>query len=328
MTLVELMVAVGITMVIMALSIKFFQGQFASYYSGKETKKIQETNGDIGELLRRDLAAAGYGVTPQMAFYILDGGSGGSDTIYINDVSAVPQPTGQPTEMSLVASPCPAGDQFTSASNQMTLANYASNTSLYQGMFYSNDFTPADFPWVISDVTLSNAADVKVAKITSAPGPTGAIALNATLTGTNVAPAIAYYVSGNNLMRLDRSSGGPQIVAENVVDLQVAYQALNTSTSNPLTQSNWYGAAGCSGTGDQVSGKCSRVPLDLTLTLALRVTIVTRSEDKSGQLNSLQYCRPAVENRAGDPLGSASCGYIYRTYQFTVQPRNVVATPD
>ena len=171
MTLVELMIAVGITMVIMAMSIRFFQGQFSSYYSGKETKKIQETDCDVGELLRRDLVGAGYGVTQQMAFYIVDGGTTGSDAIYISD------PTAVSSDMSLTTSPCPAGTQFTSSGDQMTLANYTQNSSSDLTMFYNGDYNATDFIWVISDTTLSNAGDSKVAQITGLPSANGIIPL-------------------------------------------------------------------------------------------------------------------------------------------------------
>jgi Tfp pilus assembly protein PilW len=303
MTIVELMVAVGITMVIMALSVKFFQGQFKSYYGGKETKKIQESNCDVGELLRRDLAGAGYGVYPQMAFYFADGGTLGSDQIWVSDSSGV-------GDMSLVSSPCPAGVQYTTSGAQMTIPT---DTSTLAKFYNPLDTDATHYPWVISDVT-STSAQKKVARITGQPTGGGSVSLTNNLTvGSNsyVAPAVSYYLSGiygTDLVRFDRNSGGEQVIARNVVDLQVAYQ---------VTPPNWLGVAGCSG-----AGSCYMSTFDPRLISLIRVSVVTRSEDKSGTPSSLQYCRPAVENRLGDALGSASCGYIYRTYTFTVKPRN------
>jgi len=95
-----------------------------------------------------------------------------------------------------------------------------------------------------------------------------------------------------------------------VIDLQVAYKD---------TGGTWYGEQGCSGAGCAMS---AFNPASISL---IRVTLVTRSEDKAG---TPQYCRPAAEDRSGDALGSASCGYIYRKSTFTVQPRNILNTPN
>ena len=86
-TLVELMVAVGITTIVMALSTLIFTGQFKSY---RTSHAVKTTEADIQkplELVRDDLTLAGWGVMPQMAFYFEDGGNTKADRIYVNDAT-------------------------------------------------------------------------------------------------------------------------------------------------------------------------------------------------------------------------------------------------
>lgn len=141
--------------------------------------------------------------------------------------------------------------------------------------------------------------------------------------GTFVAPAIYYCVDNGSatqchptgdpaqwvLRRSDRNSGGRQVIAENVVDLQVAYRGKNGT---------WYGTAGCTDRGDCAPATFSSADIDL-----IRFTLVTRSSQQDKALsNNHSYCRPAVENRSGAAVGSSECGYTYRTYSIQVRPRN------
>ncbi len=87
MTLVELMVAVGVTAIIMALSTMIFMGQYKSYRTSHATKTAETDIQKAVEFVRDDVTLAGWGVKPQMAFYFVDGGANGPDQVYVSDIS-------------------------------------------------------------------------------------------------------------------------------------------------------------------------------------------------------------------------------------------------
>jgi len=147
------------------------------------------------------------------------------------------------------------------------------------------------------------------------------------LGGTWLAPAVYYCVDDGNadchpdsstdplwvLRRSDRSSGGRQVVAENVVDLQVAYRDADGEY--------WYGEAGCDGSGTG-PGKCEMSPFDPRSIELVRLTLVVRSRHQSRDLlGDPRYCRPAVENHAAG-IGADECGRIYRVFSMMIHPRN------
>ena len=74
MTLVELMVAVGVTTIIMALSTLIFMSQYKSYRTSHATKTTETDIQKAVEYVRDDVTLAGWAVKPQMAFYFVDGG--------------------------------------------------------------------------------------------------------------------------------------------------------------------------------------------------------------------------------------------------------------
>jgi hypothetical protein len=102
-------------------------------------------------------------------------------------------------------------------------------------------------------------------------------------------------------------------MAENVVDMQIAYQDVNN---------NWYGEAGCVGAGAGANF-CGFSPFDPKQIQLIRLSIVIKGKAYQGdRVNDPLYCRPALENHTGAALGSSECGYVYRTYTAVIQPRN------
>ena len=83
MTLVELMVAVGITAIIMILSTMIFMSQYKSYRTSHGTKTAETDIQKAVEYVRDDVTLAGWGVKPQMAFYFVDGGNSSPDQVYV-----------------------------------------------------------------------------------------------------------------------------------------------------------------------------------------------------------------------------------------------------
>jgi len=326
MTLVELMVAVAVTGVVMTLSLSIFFGQFKSYKRGQATKAIQETSNGCLDLLKRDLAQAGWSVKPEMSFFFQDGGASGSDQIYLNDTTLIDliydnNDTRYARKRTLMTQGNGCGGcaeiKAGSGTANVTVSSVQFSTQFSTGLVgcstnqldidcdinAESDFKPSLTHYVISDLT---GAGNKIAKILTITG--NQLNLDRTASGSFLAPAVYYFVDATQnppvLKRSDRSSGGAQPFAANVVDLQVAYQDKSGT---------WY----CS----SASAPCPMNPFDPRNITLIRVTLVTRSSDPIGVLNNPKYCQPtSVENRT--VAANTNCGYVYRTYSITVQPRN------
>ncbi|MHC1745021.1 MAG: prepilin-type N-terminal cleavage/methylation domain-containing protein [Syntrophobacteraceae bacterium] len=314
-TLVELMVAIGVTSIVATLSIGIFVSQLTHYERGKSVKQTQESGQRAIELLKTDLMQAGWSVSPDMAFYFEDGGQDGSDMMFINDARIVN--LNVPVERRrMLLNDCPGGQPIMSGNN--------SSSPRIETVDIDGD-GEADFKDNISEYVISNSTDTsfKTARITGVSG--NQLSLDSAIGGTFLAPAVFYCADdGNNsdchpsgseenvLRRSDRELTGRIPMAENVIDMQVAYQV----------GVDWYGAAGCNGSGVG-SGKCIYSPFDSKQITLIRVSVVTKgSAIQADRIDDSQYCRPAVENRLAAPTGSNECGYVYRTYTATVQPRN------
>lgn len=315
MTLVELMVAVAVTGLVMTLSLTIFSGQVKSFKRGQETKESQETNNICLELLKRDLAQAGWSVKPEMGFFFKDGGNSTADEIYINDTTLIDLNSQNGTRLMTQADGCGGCAEVTagSGSDSVTVSRLDINEDPTENP--PEDFRAQKTHYVISDLTSLVPGVNKVARITtSAANP---LVLDRNLGGSYVAPAVYYFVdTGHILKRSDRSSGGAQPFAANVVDLQVAYRDMS---------GNWYGVSGCAGTGVGPGGGnpyCSMNPFDPYPINLIRLTLVTRTADPLGVRNDLKYCRPAIENRSAATIGAEECGFIYRSYTVTIRPRN------
>lgn len=322
MTLVEMMVAIGVTSVVMILSISIFMSQNKSYVRSKNVKEVQESGQTMVEILKRDIMEAGWSVLPRMAFFFEDGGAGGSDRIYVNDTSLI-RPSVPAHLTRMISEDCSGGARITAGSNTSAVTVSRMDIDDEEGDGDSSgqfDFRGRVFQFVISDAVTN-----KIAKINNITSGTQ-LGLDRVLSGTFVAPAVFYCVDNGDaqcrpsdstdqrvLRRSDRSSGGRQPMMENVVDLQVAYQDRN---------GNWYGEAGCAGTGVGAN-LCAMDPFDSRQIALIRITLVTRGTDSiEGRKFDPSYCRPAVENHTGAASGSAECGFVYRTYSSTIQPRN------
>lgn len=303
MTLVELMVAIAITAVVMTLSLSIFFAQYKGYRNRQSTADIQETAPTALEILRNDLMSAGWSVKQSMAFYFRDGGSGGSDEIFINDPSLVNvnMPVGRGL---IMGSSCPA-------CIVLGAGNVANTVDMNtDGVI---DFVGGFSQYVLSDSTLTSFA-----MVTAVNGNTLTLQNPVTLAnlnlnaGDNITPAMHYLVAQDtdgtqSLLRNDRNSGGDQPLAENIVDLQVSYRDQG---------GNWWGITGC-------NLNCQKTPFQAETINLFHITLVTRGTSRDmTRINDPVYCRPAVENRLAAAVGSAECGYSYRTYQTVVRPRN------
>lgn len=314
-TLVELLVAIGVTSIIATLSIGIFVSQLSHYERGKSVKQTQESGQRVIELLKSDLMQAGWSVAPDMAFYFKDGGSTESDMVYISDASIINLAVPAERRLMLLKD-CPGGQPITSGNN--------TSSPRIETVDIDGD-GQVDFSDDISEYVISNSTDTsqKIARITGVSG--NQLSLSNPIGGTFLAPAVFYcadngsnsdcHPSGseeNVLRRSDRTLTGRSAIAENVVDMQVAYMVGN----------DWYGAAGCNGAGTGF-GMCTYSPFDSKQIRLIRVSVVTKGTAlQPDRIHDPQYCRPAVENRPAAATGSNECGYVYRTYTTTFQPRN------
>ena len=133
------------------------------------------------------------------------------------------------------------------------------------GICSNNELAGGIWQTVISDAGIQ-----KVAKINSISGNT--LSLDRSLSGTKLAPAIYYCLDeGDNsdcdsnastafyFKRSDRTSGGRQPLASNIVDFQIAYKDINEQ---------WY----CDGV-----GPCPMIPFDPKKIKLVRISIISRN---------------------------------------------------
>lgn len=335
MTLVELMVALAVTALVVAVVSGVFSSQHRNYVRDRSEKEVIQDTVEVLRVLQRDLLQAGWAVKPNMAFLIRDGGSNAPDQIFLNDVDLI-DPVINADRM-IEASECPGCLRVSSISpSTVTLEDLWQRSPYSEEVIDINedgevDFSPdkgTDF-FVISDAT---DLDKKTAWVVSVSNTT--LTLGGSFTGTLVAPAILYCVDTGSachppgaqetfvLRRSDRRTKGALLpVADNVVDLQVAYlvDEDDNSTHN-VKEQYWYGEAGCAarGVGD---GFCERSPFDPSRIRLIRLSIVLRSPTKDKDLPAGTSCRPAVENRSAGTT-AAECGYRYKVHTVLIHPRN------
>ena len=347
MTLVELMVAIGVTLMVMALTVSIFTGQYKSHIKQSDVNEIQESTPPAVELLKRDLMSAGWSVRPEMGFYFEDGGSNGTDRIYVNDSTIIGEidDFDNPNRNTVLAQEiskfmkeeCSGCSQIL---NLYSIVNRIAKRDIddeeNDGDTTGKDFVKSVGLYIMTSsnprvVMLGNTNSwqeyLNIDRFCSINNPNTYILFSS---DTFIAPAIYYCVDDGNsdqchpsgspsqwvLRRGDRNSNGIQIMAESVVDLQVAYRNGNDDI--------WYGTSGCEDREDcyptDGSGAINFNSDEIDL---IRVTLVTRSAHRDKALsNNAAYCRPAIENRNGAAVGSNECGYTYRTYTIQVVPRN------
>lgn len=319
MTLVELMVSLAVTALILAAAVGVFSSQHRNYVRDRSEKEVLKDSVDVLRGLQRDLMEAGWAVRPDMAFLIRDGGVGNPDEMYLNDVDLIDPVLD--AERLVEAAACPACLRIASTSGSMITLEDPWQASPYaEDVLDVNDDNQTDFndgTFLVSDAT---GLDNKSAQVLSLSGTT--LTISGSLKGTFVAPAIHYSVDTVAscsdprifvLRRNDRSTAGQMLpMADNVVDLQVAYQD---------DSGNWYGQAGCSGAGVG-SNYCERKPFEPSRIRLIRLSVVLRSPTKDkDRLNDPAFCRPAVENRPAG-TGPDECGYRYTVHTLLIHPRN------
>jgi type II secretory pathway pseudopilin PulG len=320
MTLVELLVAVGVTSIVATLSIAIFVSQLSHYERGKSVKQTQEAGQGAIELLKSEIMQAGWSVLPEMAFFFEDGGAGGSDRVYLNDTRLID--LNMPVQRRLmILEDCPGGQLITAGNNSASPRVQKLDIDDAES---DGDASGEDFRANITQFVISDDGASKIAKITGVAGG-NQLSLDRVIGGTYLAPAVFYCADDGNpichpadseqnvLRRSDRAVSGRVTIAENVVDMQIAYQDVNN---------NWYGQAGCAGVGVGPN-LCSFSPFNPKQIQLIRVSVVTKGTAlQGGRINDPQYCRPALENHGAATLGSNECGYVYRTYTTVLQPRN------
>ncbi len=306
MTLVELIVVLIIMSIAIIALHNTFVSQQQSYNRNAAITGIQETGQTIINMIKKDIMMAGYGVDKKLAFYIEDGGATGPDNLYINDWGFIDE---DELLKGIYGQADITGGNGTSNLTLNTLnIDSSGNDNCYSGN--CDEFQGGIWQCVIVNGTDPNR---KVARILS----TGANSLNldkivsASPSAPEVAPAIYYCVddgSNNNclvtgtnvLRRSDRSSGGRQAMANDVVDMQIAYRD---------DSGNWY----CDG-----SGNCPMDPFNPQDISLIRINIVMRTAVQTTKGTGTG--RPAVENRsAGSPDN-----FSYRVYTVQIVPRNLI----
>ncbi|NWG75216.1 MAG: prepilin-type N-terminal cleavage/methylation domain-containing protein, partial [Rubrivivax sp.] len=253
MTLVELMVAIGITAIIMGMSVLVFQRQYSSYRSGHAVKTAQTDVQKSLELIKDEFASAGWSVKPEMAFFFRDGGNNTADDLYLNNTSLIY-----------------VGDNDTQAERELILMvdSDCGGCMLYSGKNPINGLDiDGDGVDDLDEVPVLVLQDTQV--YNDSTSGTGALATTPAGTVERwVTPAIHYCVDDGvnchpasseetNVLRRETDSGGRVTFAENVVDLQVVYMDDSNAT---------YGESGCTG------GACQMSPFEASRIRWVEVT--------------------------------------------------------
>ncbi len=325
MTLVELMVSLAVTALVMAAAVGIFSAQHRNYVRDRSEKELLQDTVDVLRVLQRDLLEAGWAVAPNMEFLVRDGGDNSSDEIYLSDVDLIDPMINADRLVNAVV--CPGCLRISSISGSViTLEDPWEPSPDATGVLDINGDNQTDFnsgTFLLSDATgLDNKTDFMKSR-----SDTSVTISGSSLRGTLVTPAIRYCVDNGPgsdchpdnatetfvLRRTDRRTGGHALpMAENVVDLQVAYRD---------DSGNWYGEDSCSGSGIG-SNFCERRPFEPSRINLIRLSVVVRSPAKDkDRLTDPAYCRPAVENRSAG-TGPDECGYQYKVYTVLIHPRN------
>jgi type II secretory pathway pseudopilin PulG len=349
MTLVEMLIAIGITAIVMTMSVSIFVSQFGSYNRAKNVKESQRSAQEVLGLIRSELLEAGWSVLPEMAFSFQDGSitGTGADMIVVNDVRLITLVNSSNVKYMrslLMTEDCPGGAPITGGQGTASIT--------VQTVDMDNDGNP-DFSSVGGSRYVIFDSDVpKTAVMTSVAGNAITLSAASALNAKFVAPGIYYCVDDTTnpqclpastiryvLRRSDRESFGLQPMAENMIDLQVAYKDNNDAACNMATQilcdaspgcewfngrctGYWYGKRSCAGQGSGPGNFCALSPFKPEQISLVRLTVVTRSSNVvDASRTNPSYCRPAVENRNAAAVGSADCGFLYRTYSTVIQPR-------
>jgi prepilin-type N-terminal cleavage/methylation domain-containing protein len=293
-TLVELLVAIAITSIIMAISIGIFISQYKSYRASNAVKTSQAGSQKAIDMVREDFALAGWSVKPEMAFFILDGGTG-TDEIYINDASLISIESGNDTKttnhlVKMVDGDCAGCARYTGTTVVPTSSldiDGDGNTTEFQTV-----------PVIIWNTDTNRATFGET---------NGSRNLTAAISHGLVTPAIQYSVNTTSatLRREARDTSGSQPMAEDVVDLQVVYQDDGNNT---------YGNSGCT--------TCQMTAFDASKIKRIDLSIVTRSRERTKPQQDSSSCRPASGNRPAAASGSAECGYEYRVQTTRITPYN------
>lgn len=300
----ELLVSLGIVAVVMGITIGIFVSQYKSYRGSRAAKTSQSDAQKAFSFIKEDIALAGWGVMPQMAFFFTDGGANQPDQVYVNDATLLGIFSDNATKTAnnlgkMVDSNCAACRTYSGTTG-------AGSTDIDGDG--SSDF--AGIPVLV----WPNGDNATIRNTDSNGNLTIAVP-----TGSLVTPAFHYCVDDGNathacysssqtavhltLRREGRDTGGAlQPMAENVVDLQLVYQDDGNNTYG--TDAN-----------PQMS------PFDPSKIKWVDLTIVTRSSERVRSPADTSSCRPAAGNHQGS-TASVDCGYEYRLYSTRITPFN------
>jgi len=295
-SIVELMVALVITMLAVAAISTPFTAQYAGYNRQSEVQRLQETAQSSLLMVQRDLMMAGYGVDKRLAFHVEDGGTGRPDRLVMNDGTFI-------DETELLQGIYGQAPIVTSAEVTLTLDSLNLDP---------NEFAGGAWQYVITDSDDGSQKSARILLDDDTTTTTLTLTLDRAVAGSAAAPAIYYCVDqdGTNtrcgptddgltqvLRRSDRLSRDLQALAGGIVDFQIAYRD---------TGSTWY----CDGI-----GSCPAAPFDPQTIDLLRVTLVTGSKAMRDQVKGIPV---QAENGAAWSDNS----HVYRAYTTLIRPRN------
>ncbi len=301
-SLIEIMVTLLLVSIATAAAYSLFASQYKSSRSFRDSAKVQRQGGALLALVEQRVRMAGWGVVPNMALYVKDGGDSGPDELFLSAASMITLDQMRQDQYGLA--------YITSGSGGTTL-NVKDGAGNKTDLDLNDDGT-ADFVWGGSyyQYVITDGTNNKVAHLTGGNTGTGQLTTDANLTGSYVTPAAWFGIATagspavSALRYSDAHSGGRQALATNVVDFQVMYRDVD---------GNWYGDSGC-------SSPCAMSPFDPQDIDLIRIGVVFESSESREDELGPPETRPALYNR---DEGAAPEQREFRVFELTVQGKNI-----
>ena len=294
-TLIELMVAVTITSIVIAMAFAVFAAQQRTAVEIENASEVQQDARLIAQAILSDIRMAGYMLPKTAGIASVDGGNSATDLLCVSDPSKIDD-----------AEAADASSRFEGANTSSALGGNDSSVTLIPADLDIDGDSDEDFV-VGEGVIIVDGTNVHCGRITSitggsnevigfAPATPGTFA--AAAGGTTVVPAIVYRVNGTDLMRNDLR------VASLVDDLQIEF-AVDDDSDGLIVDSEYE---------NDLDGED---PDDL---LAVRLSVISRADRAEEALDTDAAGRPAAANRAA----GAADGFRRRRITATVIPRNLL----
>lgn len=221
-TLVELLVALAISLVVITQLLLAFSSQHESYVEQERVVETQQEARLLTNVILTDLRMAGFMLAREAGVASIDGGAGGSDVLCMSDSSVI------------------NSSVYTSTNNRLegadvTTAITGSNSSLAISSSEQDLDADGDVDFVVgAGILISDGTRVHCARVTSVGSgsvdftPATPSGVSYSVADTIAVPAVVYAISGSTLTRNGLT------LSTQVEDLQVEF-GVDTDNDGEIT---------------------------------------------------------------------------------------------